>query len=88
VRDLSELPAGGGPATNVALDRSVVRFHSLYAVGLGGVVRKALNWGKSYATAIKLLVLFTVVGVWLSLRACEQSWRPAVQTGVVTWHFN
>ena len=43
VRELSELAAGSGPATNVALDRSVVRFHSLYAFGPGGTGRKGID---------------------------------------------
>jgi len=87
VRDLIELRSDRQPATNVALDRSVVRFHSLYAVGRGGSIKK-LHWRKSHTTAIALLILFTVVGVCLSVRACEQSSRPAVHMGVVTWHFS
>jgi hypothetical protein len=83
VRDLSDLASGSRPATNVALDRSVVRFHSLYVVGPGGLTKKALNWGKSRTTTITLLILFAVAGVCLSVRACEQPSRPAVQTGVV-----
>ena len=88
VRDLSELPSDNRPATNVALDRSVVRFDSLYALGPGGLTKKAMNWRKSRTAAIILLILFGIVGVWLSVRACEQSSRSAVQTGVVTWRFN
>src|SRR5208282_4097048 len=88
VRDLSELPSDRRPATNVALDRSVVRFYSLYVVGPGGLTKKAVNWRKSRTTAIIFLILFAVVGMWLSVRACEQSSRSAVQTGVVTWRFN
>jgi hypothetical protein len=88
VRALSELPSDSRPATNVALDRSVVRFHSLYVVGPGGLTKKALTWRKSRTTAVIFLILFAVAGVCLSVRACEQSSRPAVQTGVVTWRFN
>jgi hypothetical protein len=97
VRDLSELSSDSRPATNVALDRSVVRFYSLYVVGPGGLIKKAVNRRKSRTTAIILLALFAVVGVWLcvhakncplALRHSEQSSRPAVQTGVVTWRFN
>jgi hypothetical protein len=87
VRDLSELSSGSEPATNVALDRSVVRFHSLYVVGPGGSIRKAAR-RKLHMTAIILLILFAVVGLWLPVHACEQSSRPAVRTGVVTWHFS
>jgi len=88
VRDLIELPSDSRPATNVALDRSVVRFYSLYVAGSGGLIKKAVNWRKSRKTAIILLILFTVAGMCLSVRACEQFSRTAVQTGVVTWHFN
>jgi hypothetical protein len=52
VRDLSELRSGRRPATNVALDRSVVRFDSLYVVGSGGVTKKAVHRWKWRATAI------------------------------------
>jgi hypothetical protein len=64
VRDLSELPIGTGPATNVELDRSVIRFHSLYKAGPGGLTRKSMNWRKAYMTAIILLSLLAagVVG--------------------------
>jgi hypothetical protein len=88
VRDLSELPSDSRPATNVALDRSVVRFHSLYVVGPGGLTKKAVNWRKSRTTMIIFLILFAIAGVCLSVRACEQSARPATHTGVVTWRFN
>jgi hypothetical protein len=88
VRDLSELRSGRRPATNVALDRSVVPFDSLYVAGPGGLIKKTASRRKSRRTAIVFLILFAVVGVWLSGRACEQSSRPAVHAGVVTWHFN
>jgi len=88
VRDLIELPADSRPATNVALDRSVVRFYSPYVVGPGGLIKKAVNWRKPGTSVSILLILFAVVGVCLSIRACEQFSRRAVQTGVVTWHFN
>jgi len=88
VRDLSELPSGSGPATNVALDRSVVRFDSLYEVGPGGSIRKAAFRTKLRMTAIVLLILLAVVGGWLSVHACQQSSRPAARTGVVTWRLS
>ena len=88
VRDLIELPSDSRPATNVALDRSVVRFYSPYLVGPGGLIKKTMNWRKSRTTSIILLILFALVGACLSVRACEQSQRSAVHTGVVTWRFN
>ena len=88
VRDLSELRPGRRPATNVALDRSVVPFDSLYVAGPGGLIKKTASRRKSRRTAIVFLILFAVVGVWLSARACEQSPRPAVNAGVTTWHFS
>jgi hypothetical protein len=97
VCDLIELPSGTGPATNVALDRSVVRFHSLYVVGPGGLTKKAARRMRVWTSAIILLFVFAVVSAWLcvhakksplALRHSEQSSRPAVQTGVVTWHLN
>jgi hypothetical protein len=88
VRDLIELPSDSRPATNVALDRSVVRFHSPYLVGPGGSIKKAATWRKLRTTAIILLMLFGVVGVCLSVRACEQSAQSAVPAGVATWRFN
>jgi hypothetical protein len=87
VHDLIDLRSGGQPATNVALERSTVRFQSLYAVGPGCAIRK-LRWRKSHTTAIGMLILLAVVGACLSVRACEQSSRPAVHMGVATWHFS
>jgi len=88
VRDLSELRSDNRPATNVALDRSVVRFRSLYVVGPGGLTKKSPNWRKPRTTAIISLILFAVVGAWLSVRACEPSSRQAARTGEAAWRFN
>lgn len=88
VRDLIDFPSDSRPATNVSLERSVVRFYSPYVVGPGGVVKKAGNWRQSRTIVIILLILFAAVGVCLSIRACEQSSRAAVHLGVVTWRFN
>jgi len=88
VRDLIDLPSDSRPATNVALDRSVTRFYSPYVVGPGGSIKKAVNWRKPGTSVSILLILFAVVGVCLSIRACEQFSRRAVQNGAVTWHFN
>jgi hypothetical protein len=43
VQALLELPPEAGPATNVALDRSVVAFHSPYVLGAGGRLKKVAN---------------------------------------------
>jgi hypothetical protein len=88
VRDLIDLTSDSRPATNVALDRSVTRFYSPYVVGPGGSIKKAVNWRKPGTSVSILLILFAVVGVCLSIRACEQFSRRAVQNGAVTWHFN
>jgi hypothetical protein len=96
VRDLGELPLDGRPATNVALDRSTVRFQSLYTVGRDGLTRKA-GHGNRRTVAVVLLSLFAVAGVWLYVQAIncplalsngEQSSRHAMQTGAVTWRSN
>jgi hypothetical protein len=88
VRDLSELRSRRRPATNVALDRSVVAFDSLYVAGPGGSIKKTKYRRRTRTIAILFVILFALVGVWLSARACEQSPRPATRAGVVTWHFN
>jgi hypothetical protein len=88
VRDLSELRTGRRPATNVALDRSVVPFDSLYVAGPGGLIKKTASRRLSRRTAIVFLILFAMVAVWLSARACERSSRSAFQAGLVAWHFN
>jgi hypothetical protein len=87
VRDLSELRSGHRPATNVALDRAVVPFNSLYVAGPRGLAKKTFGRTKSRTTALFLLILFAVVGGWLFVRACERTSRPAVHAGM-TWRFN
>jgi hypothetical protein len=83
VRELGGLPPGGGPATNVALERSAARFDSLYEAGPAGLARKSRFRRKPSLAAIVLLLLFA--GAWLYERACEPSSRTPVRTGVVTW---
>ncbi len=87
VRELSELPSGSRPSTNVALHRSVVTVPFSLRGGPGGLTRKATSW-QSLATTVILLILFAVVGAWLSARACERASRADVQTGVILWRFN
>jgi hypothetical protein len=93
VHDLAELPLGRGPATNVALDRSAIPFDSLYVLRPGGLIKQAAHRMKW--TAVILLVVLAVVGLWLSVHAKNCSVargdgpsRAAVQMGVRTWHFN
>jgi hypothetical protein len=86
VCELGDLPPGRGQATNVTLERSAVRFDSLYEVGPEGLTRKSRFRRKQSLAAIVLLVLFT--GAWLYERACEQPSRTTPRTGVVTWPSN
>lgn len=86
VRELAALPPGRGPATNVALERSPVRFDSLYEAGPRDLARKARFGKKQSLAATVLLFLFT--GALLYQHACERSSRPPVRTGVVTWRLN
>lgn len=88
VRELSELPAGRGPATNVALERSPVRFYSLYAAGPGGLTLRPAIWRRPLAVSMASLILFALLGMWLSVRGCERNSRPVAQIGVLTWHSN
>ena len=96
VRDLIELPSDDRPATNVALDRSVVPFHSLYVLGPGGLTKKPAHW-RSRRTGIIFLVVLLGVGVWICvhLMNCsvalgygERFPRPVASIGVLTWRFD
>lgn len=91
VLELSGLSIGNKPATNVALDRSVVRLHSLYTAGPGGLTTRVARWRPSGTMTIVLLFIFAIISVWLSVQArhhhlaprhSEQSLQPARQTGV------
>jgi hypothetical protein len=61
VRELSEFRSESRPATNVELDRSSVRFHSLYAVDSGGAIRKLANRRTTWSRAALMLVVLAVV---------------------------
>lgn len=87
VRELGAIPANR-PATNVALERSAVRFKSLYAIGPDGMPRKSGARKKQSAAAIAVLVLLATAGTWLCERSCEPRGRPAEQTGVSIWHLS
>lgn len=53
VRELGQLPPGRGPATNVALHRSAVRFDSLYEAGPSRLTRKPRFLRKPSLAAIQ-----------------------------------
>jgi hypothetical protein len=82
VRDTIELPSGGRPATNVALDRSIVRFYSLYVVGPGGLTKKAARHIRAWSAVI-VLIVFVVVSVWLSVLAKNYPFSPEAQRTVL-----
>ena len=92
VRDLLELPADLGAATNVVLERSVVPFEARYVLRPGGSIVKAphrMKWAALIALIIAVLV------VWLSVHARQCSASPrgevsraAALTGGMTWRFN
>jgi hypothetical protein len=89
VRDLVELSPDTRPATNVALDRSVVRFHSLYELGPGGLTKKAARRVRSWTTALILLIVVAFVGAWICVQATNCSFAlNEGETGDATWHFN
>jgi hypothetical protein len=73
VRDLLDLSSDAGPATNVALDRSVVQFHSPYALGSGGLTKKTASRMKWLKAGIILLIALAVACVWSSARAVNCS---------------
>ena len=77
VRDLSELQSERRPATNVALDRSIVRFHSLYVFGPGGLTKKTERRMSARTSAIILLIVLVVVSL-LSVHAMKCSGVIAV----------
>ena len=71
VRELSDLPTVNGPASNIAVHRSVVRFSSLYEAGPHGLTRRSAIWKKSLGTALVLILAGAVMAI--SIRACERS---------------
>jgi len=88
VRELAERPPIDGPAVNVALERSAVRFDPLYAAGPHGPVRKAGILRRQTMSAVVFLILCAAAGAWLAERGCGQSAPPAVETGVSIWHLS
>jgi len=88
VRELGERPFRSGAETNVALERSAVRFDSFYVAGPHGPIRKAGILRKQTMSAVVFLILCAAAGAWLVERGCGQSTRPAVETGVSIWHSN
>jgi hypothetical protein len=85
VRELGRTPANR-PITNVALERSAVRFDSLYTAGPDGLSRKP-GLLRRWPAAIVVLILCAAAGAGLE-HSCEQSGRTAAQTGVSIWHLS
>jgi len=88
VLELSQLPSRRGPATNVELDRSAVRFDFLYTVASDGSIRKAVPWRKYPKRSMLVLLVLAVVGIGLGERACQHSTQPSVWTGATLCHFS
>jgi hypothetical protein len=83
VRELADLPPGKGPATNVALHRSAVRFDSLYDAGPAGLTRKS-RFPRIKSLAVVVLIIL-LAGAWLYQHACPQTSRPMAGSGGVIW---
>jgi len=88
VRELIELAARRGPATNVELQRSVVPFYSLYAVGPGGLTKKRTTWRKLLPGSTIILLVLAALGICLGYRGCQHSTRPLVCDGGAIWRFS
>lgn len=87
VLELIELPAERGPATNVELQRALVTFNSLYAVGPSGLIKSNAPWRKSRSRSVIVLIVLAALGVWLCERACHYTPRHSASTGAATWRF-
>jgi hypothetical protein len=91
VRELLDVPADAGPATNVALERSVTQFHSLYALRAGELTKNGANRPGLRAAALILSIVFVLAGVWSSVHARDCAGAPrhsdqsAARSGEVTW---
>jgi len=88
VLELIELPAGRGPATNVELQRALVPFYSLYALGPSGLIKSNAPWRKLRSRSVIVLIVLAVLGVCLCERACHYAVRPSVSIGAITWRFS
>ena len=73
VRDLLDLPSDAGPAANVALERSVTPFHSLYVLGGGGRIKKVANRRKWFNAGFTLLLLLALACVLFAAHAVDCS---------------
>jgi hypothetical protein len=65
VHDLAVLGSDAGPATNVALARSAVRFRSRYTLAAGGWIARADHRAMWRAAALVLLIVLAVLAWWL-----------------------
>lgn len=87
VLELIELPAGRGSATNVQLQRAVVPFNFLYALGPNGLIKSNAPWRKLRSRSVIVVMVLAALGVWLCERACHHIPRASVSIGAVTWRF-
>jgi hypothetical protein len=89
-RELLDGPDPPGPATNVELERSVVRFSSRYALGADGLMPR-FDWlAGARMAGIGFLVAVVVMAVVLGLRAagCRAGFHSVAEPrsrGGVTW---
>lgn len=77
VHELIEVPSRKGAATNIALQRSVIPFYSLYAADNCTLMGRLASRSRSRVPALALVILLAVVGGWVWAHACggAQLWR-------------
>lgn len=90
VCELLDAPDEAGPATNVALERSVVRFSSRYALGADGLMPRFAWLAGARMAGIAFLVVVAIMAVLFGLRGegCRARWSSVAEPGVsvrVTW---
>jgi len=82
-RELLDAPDPPGPATNVALERSVVRFSARYALGADGPRPRFDRLAGARTAGIGVLIVVGVTAVVLSLRTegCRARSHSAAEPG-------
>lgn len=88
VCELAELQAARAPATNVALERSAVRFHALYEIGPDGLRRASGLRKKAGMIALVGLILLAAAGLWLNEYAHARTPHSTLGSGGVTWRLS